>query len=122
MTPSLLARLSVCLGRKPADEEGKEDGEDTDGEDKGERGPRFAIYNQVHFHLEVVAGAVHVLQQLTTEPVTVYLPAKVRFWRLAAGGWRLAAGGWQLAVGARFRSRSWQQHVDLAADAGRLHT
>jgi len=33
---------------------------------------------QVHFHLEVVAGAVHVLQQLTTEPVTVYLPEKVR--------------------------------------------
>jgi hypothetical protein len=27
--------------------------------------------------LEVVAGAVHVLQQLTTEPVTVYMPAKV---------------------------------------------
>jgi hypothetical protein len=33
---------------------------------------------QVHFHLEVVVGAVHVLQQLTAQPVDVYLPAKVR--------------------------------------------
>lgn len=32
---------------------------------------------QVHFHLEVVAGAVHVLQQLTPEPIHVYLPEKV---------------------------------------------
>ncbi|GBF89288.1 hypothetical protein Rsub_02165 [Raphidocelis subcapitata] len=40
-------------------------------------GPRCAIYNPVHFHLEVVAGAVNVLQQLTTEPVDVYLPEKV---------------------------------------------
>jgi hypothetical protein len=51
-------------------------------------GPRFAIYNPVQFHLEVVAGAVHVLQQLTNEPVTVFLPEKVgqRGLRARAGG------------------------------------
>ncbi|KAF8068202.1 Ugt3a1 [Scenedesmus sp. PABB004] len=38
---------------------------------------RFAIVNQVHFHLEVVAGAMQVLSGLTSAPVTVYLPAKV---------------------------------------------
>lgn len=38
---------------------------------------RLAIVNQVHFHLEVVAGAMHILKDYTTEPVDVYLPAKV---------------------------------------------
>lgn len=38
---------------------------------------QLAIVNQVHFHLEVVAGAMHVLRGLTSAPVTVYLPAKV---------------------------------------------
>lgn len=38
---------------------------------------RMAIVNQVHFHLEVVAGAMHILKTLTSAPVTVYLPAKV---------------------------------------------
>lgn len=38
---------------------------------------RFAIVNQVHFHLEVVAGAMHVLKGMTSDPVTIYLPAKV---------------------------------------------
>ncbi len=38
---------------------------------------RFAIYNQVHFHLEVVAGAMHVLRGLTSAPIDVFLPDKV---------------------------------------------
>uniref|UniRef100_A0A383VTG1 Glycosyl transferase family 1 domain-containing protein n=1 Tax=Tetradesmus obliquus TaxID=3088 RepID=A0A383VTG1_TETOB len=38
---------------------------------------KIAIVNQVHFHLEVVAGAMHVLKPLTSGPVTVFLPAKV---------------------------------------------
>jgi hypothetical protein len=38
---------------------------------------QFAIVNQVHFHLEVVAGAMLVLKRLTSAPVTVYMPAKV---------------------------------------------
>eukprot|EP00878_Enallax_costatus_P027190 GHUV01029251.1.p1 GENE.GHUV01029251.1~~GHUV01029251.1.p1 ORF type:complete len:273 (+),score=50.88 GHUV01029251.1:233-1051(+) len=38
---------------------------------------QFAIVNQVHFHLEVVAGAMHVLKGMTSAPVTIYLPAKV---------------------------------------------
>lgn len=38
---------------------------------------QIAVVNQVHFHLEVVAGAMHVTKQMTSAPVTVYLPAKV---------------------------------------------
>eukprot|EP00882_Tetradesmus_deserticola_P011348 GHRQ01012006.1.p1 GENE.GHRQ01012006.1~~GHRQ01012006.1.p1 ORF type:complete len:210 (+),score=43.33 GHRQ01012006.1:43-672(+) len=38
---------------------------------------KIAIVNQVHFHLEVVAGAMHVLKPLTSGTVTVFLPAKV---------------------------------------------
>jgi hypothetical protein len=38
---------------------------------------KFAVINQVHFHLEVVAGAMHVLRGLTSLDVHVYLPAKV---------------------------------------------
>lgn len=38
---------------------------------------QIAIVNQVHFHLEVVAGAMHVCKEMTSAPVTVYLPAKV---------------------------------------------
>ena len=38
---------------------------------------RLAIVNQVHFHLEVVAGAMHVLKDFSSGPLTVYLPAKV---------------------------------------------
>jgi len=38
---------------------------------------QIAIVNQVHFHLEVVAGAMHVTKAMTSAPVTVYLPAKV---------------------------------------------
>lgn len=38
---------------------------------------QIAIVNQVHFHLEVVAGAMHVCKEMTSHPVTVYLPAKV---------------------------------------------
>lgn len=38
---------------------------------------QIAIVNQVHFHLEVVAGAMHILKQMTSAPVTIYLPAKV---------------------------------------------
>lgn len=38
---------------------------------------QIAIVNQVHFHLEVVAGAMHVCKEMTSDPVTVYLPAKV---------------------------------------------
>jgi hypothetical protein len=38
---------------------------------------KFAVVNQVQFHLEVVAGAMHVLRGLTSLDVHVYLPAKV---------------------------------------------
>jgi len=38
---------------------------------------KFAVINQVQFHLEVVAGAMHVLRSLTSLDVHVYLPAKV---------------------------------------------
>eukprot|EP00879_Flechtneria_rotunda_P019704 GHRR01020705.1.p1 GENE.GHRR01020705.1~~GHRR01020705.1.p1 ORF type:complete len:222 (+),score=62.43 GHRR01020705.1:167-832(+) len=38
---------------------------------------QLAVVNQVHFHLEVVAGAMHLLKHLTSAPVTIYLPAKV---------------------------------------------
>jgi hypothetical protein len=38
---------------------------------------QIAVVNQVHFHLEVVAGAMHLCKQMTSAPVTVYLPAKV---------------------------------------------
>jgi hypothetical protein len=54
----------------------------------------------VHFHLEIVAGAVHVLQQLTTEPVTVYLPAKVGTGR--GGGRQLRLGRGPRAEAASF--------------------
>jgi hypothetical protein len=36
-----------------------------------------AIYNQLHSHLEVVAGAIHVLQHFTTSPITVYVHRRV---------------------------------------------
>eukprot|EP00775_Hariotina_reticulata_P006842 gene6842-7060_t len=38
---------------------------------------QLAILNQVDFHLHVVAGAMHVLQPLTSAPVSVYLTDKV---------------------------------------------
>lgn len=38
---------------------------------------RLAIYNQVNYHLHVVAGAMRVLQPLTSAPVTVFLTSKV---------------------------------------------
>lgn len=38
---------------------------------------KLAIYNQVNYHLHVVAGAMRVLQQLSTAPVTVFLTSKV---------------------------------------------
>lgn len=38
---------------------------------------RLAIYNQVNYHLHVVAGAMRVLQPLTSAPITVFLTSKV---------------------------------------------
>jgi hypothetical protein len=38
---------------------------------------KLAIYNQVSYHLHVVAGAMRVLQALTSAPVTVFLTSKV---------------------------------------------
>lgn len=38
---------------------------------------RVAIYNQLHSHLEVVAGALHVLRHFTTSPITVYVHRRV---------------------------------------------
>jgi hypothetical protein len=43
----------------------------------GSRPLRLAIYNQVNYHLHVVAGAMRVLQPLTSAPVTVFLTSKV---------------------------------------------
>jgi hypothetical protein len=38
---------------------------------------QLAIVNQVFFHLEVVAGAMHVLRDFSSAPLTVYLHEKV---------------------------------------------
>ena len=38
---------------------------------------QLAIWNQVWFHLEVVAGAMHVLGELTSAPITIYLNERV---------------------------------------------
>jgi hypothetical protein len=38
---------------------------------------QLAIVNQVFFHLEVVAGAMHVLRDFSSEPLTIYLHEKV---------------------------------------------
>lgn len=43
----------------------------------GSRPLRLAIYNQVNYHLHVVAGAMRVLQPLSSAPVTVFLTSKV---------------------------------------------
>lgn len=46
-------------------------------DDSKHRPLKLAIYNQVNYHLHVVAGAMRVLQALTPAPICVFLTSKV---------------------------------------------